>query len=258
MPEAAINGIRLYYESHGDGAPLVFAHGAGGNHLSWWQQVPFFRERYRCIVFDQRGFGRSTDIEGGPGWGAHCDDLRALLDELGIEKAALVAQSMGGRTCMGFAAAFPERVTALVMADTMLGMTNAELAAKLRAHREGQGGPQPLQGRTYSPRFVRDKPALAFLYDSIMANNPAATGARPVSSDEPYVATDEKLAQMRVPALFIAGAEDVIFPPEILRFAAALVPGARYEEVPGCGHSVYFEDADAFNRIVAGFLSAAG
>src|SRR3990172_6186112 len=67
MPWTPVNGIRLYYQSYGTGPALVFAHGAGGNHLSWWQQVPFFAARYRCVVFDQRAFGRSADAAGGAG-----------------------------------------------------------------------------------------------------------------------------------------------------------------------------------------------
>src|SRR2546430_1781955 len=107
MPFADLDGFQMYYESHGEGEPIVFAHGADANHLTWWQQVPFFCERYRCILFDHRGFGRSLDGESNPGSTAQCADLGALMDCLGIERASFVAQSMGGRTCMGFAAAFP-------------------------------------------------------------------------------------------------------------------------------------------------------
>ncbi|HKS92033.1 MAG TPA: alpha/beta hydrolase, partial [Tepidiformaceae bacterium] len=102
MPFIEANGANLYYESHGDGPAIVFAHGAGGNHLSWWQQVPYFRERYRCITFDHRGFGRSVDPGTTPAQRAFPEDLRGLLDGLGIERAFLVAQSMGGSTCLGF------------------------------------------------------------------------------------------------------------------------------------------------------------
>ena len=61
MPLAALNGIELYYESHGEGPVVTFLHGAGGNHISWWQQVPVFSQRYRCLTIDHRGFGRSLD-----------------------------------------------------------------------------------------------------------------------------------------------------------------------------------------------------
>src|SRR3989304_5741895 len=85
MATAAVNGAQLYYEEHGTGFPLVLAHGAGGNHLSWWQQVPAFSREYRCITFDHRGWGLSLDGQE-PGPAAFVDDLRGLLDHLGIQE----------------------------------------------------------------------------------------------------------------------------------------------------------------------------
>ena len=82
MSSATINGIELHYQSYGEGETIVFAHGAGGNLLSWWQQVPFFSQRYRCVTFDHRGFGHSLDLPGGPGSGAFVEDLKGLLDHL--------------------------------------------------------------------------------------------------------------------------------------------------------------------------------
>ena len=68
------DGFRLYYEDTGGNGPTVlFLHGAGGNHLSWWQQVPVFAEEYRCVTVDQRGFGQSPDVAGGPGPAALAD-----------------------------------------------------------------------------------------------------------------------------------------------------------------------------------------
>src|SRR5271156_2946347 len=119
MPFAPVNGVELYYESYGDGPPLVFAHGAGGNHLSWWQQLPVFASRFRCVTFDHRGFGFSRDVPDSPGPRAFGDDLRGLLDHLGIDRANLVSQSMGGWTNAAFAVAHPERVRTLALCDTM-------------------------------------------------------------------------------------------------------------------------------------------
>src|SRR5512143_3513013 len=114
MPFVTAGAIQMYYEVHGPDpgtAPaVVFAHGAGGSHLSWWQQVPHFSRRYTCITFDHRGFGQSIEPEGGPGGAAFVEDLRALLDHLHIERASLVAQSMGGWTCLGFTLRYPRRV----------------------------------------------------------------------------------------------------------------------------------------------------
>ena len=255
MAWAEINDIRMYYESHGEGDALIFAHGAGGNHLSWWQQVPHFRQKYRCVTFDHRGFGRSADVENGPGANAYAEDLRALMDHLEIGRSYLVAQSMGGGTCMGFTVAYPERVKALVMADTTGTMTDDSLAEMRRQFQERQGQPAGLAGRAYAPDLREQRPEMAFLYDSVMGLNPPrarANGER----DARYVATTEKLAALKVPVMFVVGGKDAIVPPEIIRYASSLVPGARCAEVAGSGHSVYFEKPADFNRIVGDFFES--
>ncbi len=99
-----IGGFKLYYERVGGGPALVFLHGLGGNHLSWWQQLPYFMRWYECITLDQRSFGLSPDPDGKFA-NAHPDDLARLLDHLKIERAALVGQSMGGWTIVGYALA---------------------------------------------------------------------------------------------------------------------------------------------------------
>ena len=126
MPKASVNGIELYYESHSEGPAIVFAHGAGGNHLSWFQQVPTFSKNYRCITFDHRGWGDSIEIPNGPGRNAFVEDLKQLLDYLEVERIFLVAQSMGGRTCLGFAVAYPERTLGLVLGDTTGGAVDPD------------------------------------------------------------------------------------------------------------------------------------
>jgi 3-oxoadipate enol-lactonase len=257
MPFAEVNGIRMYYEAHGQGEAVIFAHGAGGNHLSWWQQVPHFRQTYRCITFDHRGFGLSNDVAGGPGANAFVEDLRALMDHLEIERAHLVAQSMGGGTCMGFAMAYPERVKTLVMADTTGTMTDPKLDDLRRRFRESQPQPFTLQGRAYNPRLRETRPDLAFLYDSIMGLNPPRAQANGERNPR-EVATSERLARLDVPVLFIVGEEDAIVPPTIIEYAASLIPGARLAKVADSGHSVYFEKAAEFNRLVSSFFESAG
>ena len=111
MPTAPVNGINIYYETSGEGPAVVFAHGKGGNHISWWQQVPVFSRAFRCITFDHRGWGRSLNPRGSIG-------REAFVDHLEVQRAFLVAQSMGGLTCLGFALAHAERTIGLVLADT--------------------------------------------------------------------------------------------------------------------------------------------
>ncbi len=159
MSSAKINGIDLHYQVHGEGDPILFAHGAGGNLLSWWQQVAFFSRYYTCVTFDHRGFGRSIDVADGPLYAAFVDDLVGLMDHLDIDSAHLVAQSMGGRSALGVAAADPRRVKSLVMADTHGWPQDAELQGMTTRCREGRP-PRDLAVRALAGRFQARGPDL--------------------------------------------------------------------------------------------------
>src|SRR5262249_34091891 len=93
----------LHYEVTGSGPALVFAHGLGGNHLSWWQQVAHFAPHYTCVAFAHRGFAPSDPIAGGPDAADYRGDLEALIDHLRLSDVRLVGQSMGGWTMLEYA-----------------------------------------------------------------------------------------------------------------------------------------------------------
>jgi len=248
MPTEQINGIDLYYESHGDGPAVTFLHGAGGNHISWWQQIPTFSQRYRCIVIDHRNFGRSTDPTN-EGDSRFVDDLAALLERFGIERTALVAQSMGGRTALGYAVRHPERVAALAMCDTWGFFDWPELRERAAQLRDTDDQ-RPLENRALGPKYQDEHPRGTFLYQQIAALNPP----RNINLNEGGPTRDE-VATLRVPTLFLVGSEDAIVRPEVMRMMHELVPGSEYLEFPGCGHSVYFENSPAFNEAVGDFLA---
>jgi pimeloyl-ACP methyl ester carboxylesterase len=258
MPFADINGIRLNYETAGAGPALVFAHGAGGNQMSWWQQVPYFSKRYRCVSFDHRAFGKSVDLPEGPGRRSFADDLRELLDQLNIETCALVAQSMGGRTAVGFSVRNPSRVTALVLAGTTGGAVSDELREKQEAFRNGPVGSLSLARRAISPRLRKERPELAYLYRLIGRANPP----RPLDFLAPIPgyrgSSAEALTKLGIPILFLVGEEDEVTPAEFIRLAHEQVPGSRYEVIAEAGHSAYFEKADEFNERIERFLAEAG
>ena len=168
MPKVSVNGIQLYYESHGQGPAIVFAHGRGGNHLSWWRQVPAFSENHRCITFDHRGWGASVDADNGPGRAAFVEDLKQLLDHLEIQQTFLVSQSMGGLTSLGFALTYPDRCLGLVLGDTTGGVGDASVLGELDDVTPPPGGP----GRGLCAEFIRNNPDLVFLYSQIQGLNP--------------------------------------------------------------------------------------
>lgn len=253
MARARVNGIDLYYESHGDGAAVVFAHGRGGNHLSWWQQVASFAPDYRCITFDHRGFGLSQDVPGGPGSAAFAGDLLGLLDHLEIRDAHLVGQSMGGLTCLDFALAHRERTRGLVLAGTTGGIADPGVLAALKRR-----GPLPadLTERALSDAFRQKEPTRTFLFREISSLNPEeqdgggalfTSGAGPKAPD---------LARFRIPTLFIVGSADVITPVHVVEATAKCIPNSKLEVVDGAGHSVYYEMPDRFNDLILDFLSS--
>lgn len=257
MPVARINGIELYHEIHGEGPAVVLAHGAGGNHLSWWQQVPYLSQHFRCVTFDHRGFGSSRDLPDNPGADAFIEDLRQLLDHLGIERTALVAQSMGGWTSLGFASKYPDRVTALTLCDTTGGIDDPEVAREMRSLQATmQGRLTVVLQRAYSAQFPQRDPARCFLYQQISGLNvhmPADLLTKLTAMRHRV----EPLIERRLPTMLLVGEEDVLTPATTMELMARRIPHARFVKVPGAGHSVYFERPDEFNRIVLEFLSRA-
>ena len=253
---------RIYYEVAGSGPPIVFAHGLGGNHMSWWQQVAHFAKSHTCIVFAHRGFTPSSPVPGGNAPDAYVDDLAALLDELKLGQVTLVAQSMGGWTCLGYALRQPTKVRALVMACTAGPINCSQLdAASFKdwlAH--SQKTSAELDAKDISvasgERMESEQPALARLYRQIMQLTPldfrSAVRAR---LRELWMQSPALLAGLPMPVLFINGDEDCVFPPFAGAALAALAPKGTAVRVPRAGHSVYFERAAEFNRIVGDFLS---
>lgn len=260
LPESEI-----CYEVTGAGPAIVFAHGIGGNHLSWWQQVPHFCDRYACVTFSHRGFPPSVSRTGAVGPVEFAADLAALVDHLELEDVCLVAQSMGGGTCLTYALQQPRRVRALVLSATtgtvnFAAIDHPDIRALARWNTAADAAKADLAARgllaSTGARMAREQPARDFLYRELYALTPAVykdrvrAAYRGARSLGPEVA-----AAIPTPTLFIVGEEDLLFPPMAAAAMASLMPQARLVRVPEAGHSVYFERPDVFNRVVDGFLA---
>ena len=255
---------RIYYEVAGSGPPIVFAHGLGGNHLSWWQQVAHFAKTHTCVVFSHRGFALSSAVSGETAPDAYADDLAALVNELDLGKVSLVAQSMGGWSCLGYALREPANVRALVMASTAGTINCARLENFSQAFDEwlaySKKSFEDLQARDLSvaigERMEREQPAFAQLYKQINGLTPADfREAVRKRLRELWVQDPALLARLPMPVLYLTGDEDCVFPAAAAEPLAGRTPHGRAVTVSRAGHSVYFERAAEFNRIVGEFLA---
>jgi 3-oxoadipate enol-lactonase len=254
---------RLYYEVTGSGPALVFAHGLGGNHLSWWQQVAAFCGRYSCITFSHRGFAPSSAPPEGPDPAAYAGDLAALREMLEIGDFVIIGQSMGGWTALDYALAGGAGLRGMVLAATSGPIDPRPLppfaawkaAADEAALANQAAGIHPAIGA----RAAAEQPALHFLYRAIdeMSVELDKSKLRPrlmAGRTRPVA----ELQGIATPALWLTGAEDMVFPSPTAPLMAAAMPRARHQEIPQAGHSAYFERPTAFNAALAAFLAEIG
>ena len=255
MAEIDSEGVAIHYDVYRDGDRpwLVFAHGAGGNAASWWQQVPCFYDDFNIVTFDHRGFGRSRCTAAQFDAAHFVGDLERVLGAAGVERAALVCQSMGGRTGLGFALAHPERVWALVMSHTVGGLTSTAIR-DARAAVQRPEPSQPFGSWAVALDLPEKNLALAHLYNRIGAFNldfqSFGTGAL---AGAPTVEARD-VSSFDVPTLFVTADNDLVIPRAAVELGAAMLPGCRLVNLGDAGHSSYFEIAAEFNRTVAEFL----
>lgn len=264
MPHLPLDdGFRLYYEVHGPApgsAPTVLlAHGAGGNAMVWWQQVPAFSQRYTTITFDHRAFGRSPDVEDGPGRIAFGTDTLALLDHVGVDRVHFVAHSMGGRTAFGLFTRAPARLASITYSGTNGGVTDDHARSRKVELEESGFFAGSLLRRALAEDFYDESPEGAFLYRQLRGINPP----RPRDFLAPLPprlhyrgSTATRLNEAGVPILWLVGEHDRVVAPELIRHSHALTPGSRFALLPRAGHSSYFEQADAWNETVLAFIES--
>lgn len=252
MPTVNTNGAEIYYEVHGDGPAVAFAHGRGGNAASWWQQVPRFSTDYKVIVFDHRIFGRSKCAPEDFDRSLFDSDFLAILEAEGIEKSAIVCQSMGGWTGLRTATYHPERVSCLILSNTPGGMQIPSVQTALENSRK-RFAEQGVGRAAVAPDFPVRNPDGAYLYrqiGSLNINLPEDLRGSNPGGVEPSDMTD-----YAIPTLMITSEHDALFTPDLIREVSGYIPGSEVVELPTAGHSPYFETPEAFNNTIAEFLA---
>jgi pimeloyl-ACP methyl ester carboxylesterase len=255
----------MYYEWHGQavGTPVVLVMGLGGDCTAWAFQLAALAPRYRVLVFDNRGAGR-TDAPDvpytTPGMAA---DLLGLLDGLGIDQAHLLGLSMGGAIAQEAALAAPGRVRSLQLHATWAG-PSPYLEALIRAVRavraqlDREAFHRALAVWLFTPETFARQPELVELVVQRATGDPHAPPAHAYLRQlDAALGHDARarLPRLRCPTLVAVGSQDLLTPPPLSRELARLVPAARLEILDGAGHGALWEAPAAFDAACLRFLA---
>jgi pimeloyl-ACP methyl ester carboxylesterase len=270
MPKAPTDdGIHLHYEETGSGTPIIFVHEFAGDLRSWEPQLRHFGIRYRAIAYAARGYPPSDIPEHASSYSQAraADDILAVLDHLGIEKAHVVGLSMGGFATLHFGFRHPARALSLTVAGCGYGAEPGQRerfkaeAAVIAESLLRDGMPAFAARYAYGPtrvQFENNNPRGFAEFAAQLAEHSALGSANTqlgCQAERPslYELVDEMKA-LTVPTLVLTGDEDwPCLQPALLM--KQNIPSAALSVMPNCGHTINIEDPDQFNRLVGDFLA---
>ena len=263
MPFHRMNGIQVYYEEQGSGYPVLLIQGLGYPSGMWFMQVPALSRRFRTIVMDNRGVGKSDKPDEEYTVSLMASDVGELLYSLGIPKAHVVGVSLGGYIAQELALNHPDLVDRLVLMATSCGSPRyLELTKALWDEIAKLAGLPPeqiiRQGMFFAAteRFLRDFPELIERSVGIRMENlqPLYAFIRQSNAATSFDSRD-RAHLIRQPTLILAGAQDRVMPLVLTEELAKKVPQAQFKVFPNAAHLLFLEEADAVNRVLLDFLS---
>lgn len=256
---ANINGVQLGYDDQGQGLPLVFLHAFPMNRRMWEPQVSALAGRYRVITVDVRGHGESD----APLWRysleQYAEDLRALLDHRHIGQAVLIGLSMGGYLVFAFHRKYPDRVKALVFADTRAEADKPEQVAwRFQLAQRAYANGAKVVADEMIPKLLapnsRARSDLVERVRDIIQSTPVTGIAGDLMAIAERPDSTGQLKTIRHPTLVVVGELDGLTTPEDNRRIADGIVGARLEIVPNAGHLSNLEQPETFNAVLLDFL----
>jgi pimeloyl-ACP methyl ester carboxylesterase len=261
MPVKQIRGIDLVYDDIGQGQPIVFIHGHPFNRSMWTDQIDFFKDRYRLILPDLRGYGGSGLSSPRSMLDEMALDTVHLLESLAIDKAAFCGLSMGGQIVLDLYRLFPQKFTALIIADSDARGETPESHRQRLAKAEDilKNGMIKHTDDTIhqyiSASSMKNPKVYAPLYEMMSRTRPEGAAAAHRGRADRRDHT-QMLPHINVPSLIIVGSEDFFTPLSTARIMSDSIPGARLVVVEGAGHLPNMEAPEIFNNAVNDFLAA--
>jgi pimeloyl-ACP methyl ester carboxylesterase len=249
VPYLDRDGVKVYYEEHGEGPAILLTHGYSASARMWDGQVRHFEDRYRVIVWDMRGHGRSDSPEDQALYTeeATVEDMAALLRACGATRAIIGGLSLGGYMSMAFHLAHPEMVSALMLFDTGPGYRNPQ-------------GREAWNETAYNRAKAFEERGLEALGGGAEVRVSAHTSAAGLAKAARGMLAQfdsrviESLEEIKVPTLVLVGANDRAFL-NATDYMAAKIPNATRVVIPDAGHAANIDQPEAFNRAVDEFLA---
>jgi 3-oxoadipate enol-lactonase len=259
---AEINGAQLYYEMKGEGHPLLLLHAGVADSRMWDDQFDLFAQKFQVVRFDYRGFGRSNMP---PGSFSRFEDVRALLDFLGIESTFVLGISFGGLIGLDFTLAYPDYVRALILgAPSVSGEAPSERVRQFWDEEDAAYESGDLEGATeLNVRLWVDGPhrrpeevdsAVREKVREMQMNiflKEMPDEAEEIPLSPPAV---ERLDQLNIPVLLLVGSLDLEEKVALLDTLESRIPGSKKVVIPDVAHMLNMEKPHLFNQSVLDFL----
>ena len=269
MAYAEAGGVKLYFEESGTGSPIVFVHEFADDYRSWEQQVRYFSRRYRCVTYNARGYPPSDvpDDVSRYSQAIAADDIAAVMDAAGIDRAHVVGISMGGFATLHFGLRHPARAVSLTVAACGYGAapeqreqftTESEAIAAKYDEIGAAGVAEFYANGAYRVQFKEKDPRGWQEFKDTLAEHSAKGAAmtmRGVQKQRPSLYDlEDELKAMKVPTLIVNGDEDdwCLEPGLYLK---RTIPAAGLWIVPKTGHTVNLEEPALFNAQLAEFFA---
>lgn len=255
-------GVRIAVEDRGTGVPIVLGHSFLCSGEMWRAQVPVLAENYRVINPDFRGHGRSSHLAAPFTLYDAVDDVIAVLDELGIERAIWCGLSIGGMVALRAALASPERVAGLILMDTDAGAETLGHTLKYRAMGAiaRAVGLRPLLPSVARLMFGattrRERPALVEEWQARFADIHVPSALLALDALIRRDSLLSRLPEIRVPSLVLVGEEDRSLPVPFSRRLHDRLPESTFRLIPGAGHLAALEQPERVNQALRDFLAA--